>query len=144
MPVQERLHRRCHTAVPDRVTEKYHIIVIEIFNSSLDRRIIALPDGRQFFLRAFQHGIIVVIVRRFRLDFQQVAAERRLNQLRHTPGIVRARSVKHQIATVTAGSRRIGFSIVVAARLLGRFGLSGGERLTIGTAAGCRRKDGNQ
>ena len=55
-----------------------------------------------------------------------------------------ARSVKHQIATVTAESRRIGFSIVVATRLFGRFGLSGGERLTIGTAAGYRRKDGNQ
>ena len=71
---------------------------------------VALTDSRQLFLRAFQHGVVVIVVCRFRLHFENIAVECRLNQLRHTLGIVRAGSIKDKVTAVPAGGRagRIG------------------------------------
>ena len=141
--MQKRLHWCRHTAVPNRIADEDYVIIIKVFQRCFNSRIITLLDSGQLFLRAFQHGIVVIFVRRLRLDFQYIAVECCLNLPCHPFGVVRARSIQYQIAAVTTGCRCIGF-IVIASRLFGNFRLFGAERLIIGTAAGYHRQDGQQ
>ena len=146
MGMQECLHRCRHATIPNRVTDEYDVVIVKTLHRGFDRRIIALTDGCQFFLRPFQHGVVVIVVCRFRLHFENVAVECRLNQLRHTFGIVRARSIKDKVATVPAGSRRVGIiiGIITAARIFRLFGLFRSERLVRTASASRHGQDGKQ
>ena len=117
--MQEGLHRRCHVAIPDRITDKNNVILLETLDRGFHRRKISRLDSRLFLLRTLQHGIVIRVVGRFGFHFDKIAAECSSDSLRHTFRIARARTVKYQITPVII--RRFIFIIIVS-RCFGLFG----------------------